>query len=95
MNAVSGSSLVPGQPVALTLRMSATEVAPVTAKQRHACAGVVADLTSRNGVPARRACVHISFEPLTVTEPSWGAWFWEEDVPERAEPVVDWFLPSH
>ena len=95
MNAVAASSLAPvsTQPVALTLRMSVTQAAPVAAKQRRACAGVVADLTPRNGVPARRARVHISFESLTVAEPSWGAWFWEEDLPEKAEPV-DWFLAS-
>jgi hypothetical protein len=94
MNAVAASSLAPvsTQPV-VTLRTIATQAAPVAARQWHACAGVVADLASRNGVPARRARVYISFEPLTVTEPSWGAWFWEEDVPEKAEPV-DWFLPS-
>ena len=95
MNAVAASSLAPvsTQPVALTLRMSATQAAPVTARQWRACAGVVADLASRNGVPARRARVYISFEPLMAAGPSWGARFWEEDAPESAEPV-DWFLPS-
>jgi hypothetical protein len=63
----------------------------ITARKWAASAGTVASLISENGLPARRAQLHISIGCLPDPSGPWGARFWEKDAPAGTHPV-EWLL---
>ncbi len=95
MNQVATSQFVNVNrpPAALLVHPSHDNHALTAARKWDACAGIVAHLTPKNGLPARRAQLHFSFGWLPDPSAPWGARFWEVESPTEVKPV-EWLLTS-
>jgi len=82
---VNGSSAAP------LLHPGYDNCALTTSRKWIPCAGIVASLTAANGLPARRAQLHISVGCLSDPSGPWGARLWEKKAPEGAR-RVEWIL---
>jgi hypothetical protein len=81
------------RPLAHAASLPTTKLAAAAMAHWPACGDVEVITPARNGVPARRARLQVSFGALISKKTHWVAHFRQADAPQSVKPL-DWFLVS-
>ncbi len=81
------------RPLAHAASLPTTELAAAAMAHWPACGDVEVVTPPRNGAPARRARLQVSFGALISKKTHWVVHFRQEDAPQGVKPL-EWFLVS-